>query len=256
MRIGTLVAMAGAAALTAGASGAVSFTGIAYTQNFDSLATSGTANTWTADTTLPGWFARRALPTAGEWAAYRSDNTNTGSIYSFGSGTATERALGSVGSGTPGTITYAVVLQNNTGAALSSFDLSFTGEQWRNGGNASAQSLTVDFKTVGTFVATEVDAATTGYTAVPGATFTSPVVGATAAVLDGNLAANQANISVSGVALTWNPGEFLIVRFTDLNDAGNDHSLAIDNVNFTATPAPGSLALLGLAGLVAGRRKR
>ncbi len=248
-----MVALAG---IASGASAAVSFTGTAYTQNFDSLANSGTANTWTADTTLPGWYARRTLAAAGEWATYRADNTNTGAIYSFGAAASTERAFGSVSSGTPGTITFAVVLQNNTSGILNAFDLSFVGEQWRNGGNTAAQTLAFDYKTVATFVASEVDSAATGYTALPALNFVSPIVGATAAVLDGNLPANQANLSVTGTSVAWNPGEFLILRWTDINDGGNDHSLAIDNVTFNAIPTPGAMALLGLAGLVAGRRKR
>lgn len=248
-----MVAWAGVAS---GASAAVSFTGTTYSQNFDTLANSGTTNTWTADTTLVGWVARRQLPAAVEWAAYRADNTNTGSIYSFGSTGSTERALGSVASGTPGTITFALVLQNNTGGALNAFDLSFVGEQWRNGGNTVAQTLAFGYKTVATFVGADVDAAATGYTAFTGLNFVSPTVGAATATLDGNLATNQASLSAAGVAVTWKAGEYLILRWTDVNDAANDHSLAIDNVSFTAVPTPGAIALFGLAGLVAGRRKR
>lgn len=262
------VATLAVAGLAAGAQAALSFTGVTYTQNFDSLLNTGTANPWAADSTLPGWFARRALPTApAEWAAYRSDNGATGSIYSFGSTGSTERAFGSVSSGTPGTINFALVLQNNTADVMTSFDLSFVGEQWRMGGNTAttipglAQSLTFDFKTVATFAVAEVDSVATGYTALPALDFASPqfttsLAATSAVVLDGNLPANQASLSASSVAVVWNPGEFLILRWTDINSVNNDHSLAIDNLTFNAAPAPGAIALLGIAGLVAGRRKR
>jgi len=83
--------------------------GVPYTQNFNSLANSGTSNPWTNNSTLTGWYATQQN---GTLSAYRADNgsSNTGALYSYGSTGETERALGSVSSGTPGTIYYGVRL--------------------------------------------------------------------------------------------------------------------------------------------------
>jgi hypothetical protein len=112
----TLTALAlGLGAVTSQAT--VSYVGGTYSQNFDSLATSGTSNPFVSNSTLPGWYivngdslyggtgpftlAFPASPVA--TPNYRAGNgsSNTGAIYSFGTGTEPDRALGSVGSGTP-----------------------------------------------------------------------------------------------------------------------------------------------------------
>jgi hypothetical protein len=264
MKKHAMLAIVTVAGLAMGANAAISYTGTTYTQNFDSLLNTGTANAWAQDSTVPGWVARRAAG-GPDYATYRADNgaSNAGAIYSYGATGGTERAFGSVESAGTGTTTFAVILQNTTANVLNAFDLSFVGEQWRMAGSSAAttpslaQTLVFDYKTVVAFALTEVDVAATGYTALPALNFTTPQFGPTTAVaLDGNLPANQANLSATGVAITWNPGEFLILRWTDLNDVNNDHALAIDNVTFNAVPAPGAMALLGIAGLVAGRRKR
>src|SRR6185295_6537758 len=120
--------------------GGISLTtlGTPYTQNFDTLATSGTANAWTDDSTIPGWFAQFSLQPSNP-TTYRADtgSGNAGAIYSFGVAGVnplTERAFGSIASGTPGDIYYAVKLVNNTGSTITSLSISYTGEQWRAGG--------------------------------------------------------------------------------------------------------------------------
>src|SRR5713226_3742902 len=76
--------------------------GTPITQNFDTLAPSGTANAWTDDTTLPGWYSQFGLQPANP-TTYRADSGTgtTGAIYSYGTGANTDRAFGSVSSGTP-----------------------------------------------------------------------------------------------------------------------------------------------------------
>ena len=72
--------------------------------------------------------------------------SNTGALYSFGvDGTnpITDRALGSVASGGTLTVFHAARLTNNTGGTIDSLDISYAGEQWRNGGNPAAQTLDI-----------------------------------------------------------------------------------------------------------------
>ena len=59
---------------------------------------------------------------------------------------ATDRALGSVASSGTGTVFHAARLTNNTGGTITSLDISYVGEQWRNGGNAAAYTLTFQYQ--------------------------------------------------------------------------------------------------------------
>jgi hypothetical protein len=236
---------------------AVSITGTqTYTQSFDTLATSGASNPWTNDSTLAGWSLFNS--TGAAITAYGGDNgaSNAGNFWSYGSTASPDRALGSLGSGgtyfgSPATGAVAgylaVALTNNTGAALDAFNVQFDGEQWRNGGNTSAQTMVIQYGFGNTFgsVAT--------WTA-PGAgfTFVSPTVGATAAALDGNAAANRIANLGGTVNTSWANGSTLWVRWIENNDTGNDHGLAIDNFSLSvvAVPEPSTYAML-LAGLAA-----
>src|SRR5215210_3665398 len=98
--------------------GSITAFGTPLTESFDSL--SATANgTWTDNTTIPGWYSSRVAYNVG------NGSSTTGALYSFGTGTATDRALGSVGSGTTGTIYWGVKLTNNTGATITSVNISY-----------------------------------------------------------------------------------------------------------------------------------
>src|SRR5262245_4592250 len=69
--------------------------GTPYAQNFDTLLATGTA-TWTNNTTLPGWYHARTG--TGTTIVANDGLSNAGNLYSYGTGTNTDRALGSIGS--------------------------------------------------------------------------------------------------------------------------------------------------------------
>ena len=110
--------------------------GSPYTQNFDSLGS--VSNAWTDSSTLPGWYASQSIggPTVAGYRAGTGSST-AGALWSFGVAgvnPVTDRALGSVASGTPGNFAYGVRFQNDTAQAITNITISYTGEQWRNGG--------------------------------------------------------------------------------------------------------------------------
>ena len=227
------------AALPASAQVSLTTLDVASTQNFDSLPTTGSV-TWVDNSTISGWYLARSGTPAPPFAVAASSGTSTsGSFFSYGTGTAAERALGSQGSN--GTLDqfYGVRLQNNTGSTITSIEVAYVGEQWRNGGNAAVQSLAFSY-VVGASPLT--DLTSTG-TSVASLNFASPVTGTTAAALDGNAAANRAAISATISGLSIPVGGEIMLRWKDINDAGNDHGLAIDDVSVTphgagaATPA-------------------
>jgi uncharacterized protein len=218
--------------------------GSPITQNFNTLATSGTSNAWADDSTLPGWYAQfTATPT--NPTTYRADSggSNTGAIYSWGvlgTNALDERAFGSVASGTPGDIYYAIKLENNTGSTITSLDVSYIGEQWRQGGCSPtpctplAQKLDFQYQVANAGIITDANTPTTNWLDHDALDFTSPQIGtSTAAAIDGNAAANRTALS-STINVTVNIGQEIWLRWKDINDAGNDHGLAIDD--FSVTP--------------------
>ena len=141
--------------------GSITALGVPLTENFDTLASAGTNITWTDNSTIPGWYSTRATYNSG------TGSSNTGALYSFGvAGTnpVTDRALGSVASGGTGTVFQAARLTNNTGATIASLDISYVGEQWRNGGNTAAHTLTFQYQVANAGVITGANAPATGWT--------------------------------------------------------------------------------------------
>jgi hypothetical protein len=123
----------------------------------------------------------------------------------------------------------AVGFTNATGGTISTVDVEYDGEQWRNGGNTSTQTMVMEYGLGATFGTV---ATWTG----TGFNFTSPTVGATAAALDGNAAANRlADIGGTISSLSWGVGQVLWFRWIENNDSGNDHGLAVDNFDLAAT---------------------
>lgn len=215
--------------------------GSPYTQNFDTLANTGTSNPWSDNATLEGWYATRQ--TGGAFTAYRADNGagNTGALYSFGSTSSSERALGSIASGTPGNIAFGVRLRNDTGATITDLVVSYTGEQWRNGNNTAQHRLDVAYQT-GTNLTNPLAGT---WTDVDVLDFTGPITGSTATALDGNAAANRVAIAATIVlnpALA--PGQEVMLRWFDPNDASNDHGLAIDDLTITANSSAGNAPIV------------
>ena len=220
------------------ASAQILISGGTYTQNFDTLSTNTTSSTWTDNTTLPGWYASRTLPVGTTNVTTYiggAGASTTGALYSFGPTNVQERALGSLASGTPGNFAYGVRISNDTGTPQA-LRVSYTGEQWRNGGNTAAQKLEFSYQ-VGTGLTSSDATNSQIWTAVTALDFVSPFVGATAAASDGNASTNQtvfSNVLISGIALT--PGQEIFLRWYDYNDPGSDHGLAIDNLTITFIP--------------------
>jgi hypothetical protein len=221
----------------------VSYTGGVYGQNFNTLAgtTNNTANlTWTDNSTLPGWYANKTTfsvtdgtlgGSASAFSPTAAANTNNVGLFSFGTASSSDRALGSratsaVSGNNP--VLYGVRLVNNTTQTLTSFTVTYTGEQWFKSGKTTADTLLMDYQ-IG---ASSISAGT--WTAATGATFTSPINTSTAATVAGNTAANRKGIAVKVTGVSWAPGTELWIRFRDTDDTGDEQGLAVDDFYFFA----------------------
>lgn len=244
------------------AGGAVvySTSGSDYVQNFSSLSTStNTAQTWTDDSTLTGWYTYASATSAAfptytpQWQTgisgsvlYHARNTEESVRSFFGART---------GSGV-GNATIGLQLTNDTGQTLNSFDLSFIASQFYK--TVAAQQMQVSFSTDATSL-------TTGtWTLLPALTYTAPYTTVNAQVSSAEEIASRATLSVSGQAVDWADGSDLWIRFVSYRDLSGSYTgasavLAINDVSFTAVPEPSTMALMaGFAalGLILLRRRR
>jgi predicted extracellular nuclease len=210
------------------------------TQDFNTLPSSGSV-TWTNNSTLTGWYHARTG--TGTTLVASDGSSNAGNLYSFGTGTNTDRALGSIGSGNVavGNLFWGILLTNNTGSTITTVDVTYTGEQWRNSA-AAAQTVSFSYL-VGTGLTGSLAEFQSAGTNVASLDFTSPITGGTAGALDGNLAANRTLRTFTITGLSVANGDDILLRWSDPDHTGNDHGLAIDDFSVTvdggtATPTP------------------
>ena len=205
------------------ASGTISLTavGTAYTQDFNTLANTGTAST------LPvGWAFSESLANANATYTAGTGSSTAGDTYSFGSTGSTDRAFGTLQSGTL-LSTIGASFTNNTGNTITSVAIAYTGEQWRCGTTGRGADR-LDFQ-----YSTDATTLTTGtWTGVATLSFSSPNV-ATVAALDGNAAANRTAISGTISGLTIPNGATFWIRWSDFNASGSDDGLAVDDFSLT-----------------------
>ena len=208
-----------------------------YTQDFNAL----TSGAWANGSTLSGWYARTDATASIATYGANTGSTTTAGLYAFGvAGTnpLTDRALGYApsngytgGSGVgKGYVGWR--LKNNTGSPITALTVTWTGEQWRKD-NAASQSLVLGYQQGATV--TDLIAGT--WTSAS-STFTSPNPG-TGGLLDGNAALNRSVGLIANITVSIPAGEEIMLRWEDLNDAGNDHFLAIDDVTVNATVSGG-----------------
>ncbi len=251
-------------ALAASGHAQISYTGGSYTQNFDTLPASGTfplagVGPFALDgapigaSGLAGWsLAKYAGTGANAIFLVGTGTNNAGGVYSFGPAATPERALGSLGSGGVAS-RFGVALTNNTGATVTQFTLSYTGEQWRRG-SAAANQLTFAYALGAT------DLNTGAFTAVPALDFTAPNTTGSGVAIDGNASGNRTAVSAMVTGVAWEPGQTLVLRWSDVDDSGSDDGIAIDDLTFSTTasllpavavttPANGAVNILGSSSL-------
>lgn len=191
----------------------------AYSQNFNTLANSG-SGTWTDNSTITGWYSNQTTCDA------NTGTTTTANMYSFGTTSNSDRALGSVASSSNSIIKYGVRIQNNTGQTVDRIYLQFTGEQWRHGTNSPGiQSMQVTYSQS----SSSFNGVISGGLSLTNIAFWSPQYGGSGTALDGNLDSNRLIIAaVLNIGLL--NGEELFIQWEDTDDSGFDHALAIDDV--------------------------
>ena len=217
--------------------------GAPYTQNFNGLPSTGTfilsglgsflvSECPIGATNAAGWQFGKDPGVAGGTGpkslfAVNNGSGTGGSAYSYGATSDPDRALGSLASGTA-ISSLGLAIVNNTGVALNTVTISYTGEQWRNGGSGNVNTLAFTYSLNGTniFSGTHIP--------VTDLNFNSQAVGGAAAALDGN--ANNLVVTKTFILNdNWLPGATLILKWRDTDDAGSEDGLAIDDFSFSAS---------------------
>lgn len=218
----------------------VSITSMAtpYTQNFDGLS-NDTVFTNTHAMTLTGWaiFEKGTGTAADQLYKVSRGTNNNGETYSYGDTLATDRALGSLASAS-NLPSYGIGFQNNTGASITNFNVSYHGEQWRSGDTtaASLDSLVFEYSTT----ATGINDTTATWNPVYSLMLnTINLTTVTVGALDGNAAGNTNTVTGSFSVLVAN-GSKIYFRWRDINKVASDDGLAIDDlsVSFSSSGNP------------------
>lgn len=219
----------------------VPFSGGAYSQAFNSLASSGSPG-WSDNMTLLGWYAEKtgSPPAPSEFTTYtpNAGALATGTLYSYGTGTSSERALGCLVSASgSGNIAYGVRFLNDTAQTVTDIAISYTGEQWR-ANNTASQTLAFAYR-IGSSI-TDPDVQNFNvWTAVSALNFTSPI-NTTVGALNGNDPLNHhvfTSVPLTGVQVP--PGREIFFRwYATKVSSGSSHGFAIDDLTITfAGPA-------------------
>ena len=183
------------------------------------------------------------------------EGSHTGSgLYNFGEGNpavksknSTYRSLGSLTDASNRSIMYGVLIENNTGAPITSLDVNYTGKVWRIGSAATAvdtlafsyvvltmpatiRQLRDRTKFLGDIRARNVPALDF-YTP---STLTAATSGTVASPVTGEDPANQTHLTAT-IPVTIQPGQVVMLRWTDTDEDGADQALSIDDIVIKAT---------------------
>ncbi|MBC9034690.1 PEPxxWA-CTERM sorting domain-containing protein [Sphingomonas sp. JC676] len=230
-----------------------------YTQDFNGLAASGTSSALPA-----GWaLSEQGTSTVGKDNLYAAGtgSSNQGNTYSFGSAGSSDRALGTLTSGTATPLQFGAFFTNNLGGTIESISLEFFGEQWRLS-NGAGDKLSFEYSTDATALS---NGTWTMFSALDFAAILSNGTSAGAA-LNGNLAANRKDIFAMITGLSIAQGGSFAFRWTDLDVGASDQGLGVDDLTLTAglqtpptspVPEPAAWAMMiGGFGLAGGALRR
>ncbi|MGC9453177.1 MAG: hypothetical protein ACP5I4_17225 [Oceanipulchritudo sp.] len=231
----------GATALTLTATAQVSITGTGtpYIQDFSSLSTdTNVAQAWADNSTLPGWYLLGSNSgTPADYTPQWESGINASVFYHARNTTDTETSFigARTGSGI-GNASYGLRMVNNTGATLTSFDLTFTASQFYKTG--VAQQMRVYYSTNATSLATGT------WSEITEAAYIAPYTTGNATVSAAEELAAREIISISGAVAAIAPAGDIWIKWVSYRDQpGGGYTagsavLAVTNVSVTFSDAP------------------
>lgn len=228
---------------------AVRMTGVSgvYTQDFNTLAQSGQDIHWdNAVTPLPAWYA---YASSQEVTSYRTGpgSGTVGGIYSFGAAGSADRSLGTLAA-SGNTMRFGAAFTNETGMTVTNLAVRFKCAQWRVGASMVTNTLVFDF-----CVTNQVLPLHQGVWRRSNALcYDSPLVTNSTLTAGAVASPEKAELSTD-ITRPIPPGGVVMLRWSDVDDAGGDHGFGIDDVvvAWSAGAAPDAIPV-GRAGMVEG----
>ena len=255
----TLMAAGTCAMIAASAANAaVSISSIgSYTQNFAGFGASSSASMptdWTTTTTSFQGFTNNGTGVTINNAGATGSIT-AGGLFGWGYSSGSPAVIGNStlafqGSGTVTSSPVTVSFTNNTGYNISDLSLGFDVYQWRQQtGRASTLILSsTGVSGLNAYTYTSAAAATGS----AGRAFNSS---GPASVPSGFAANGSFSQSLTGLTIANGASFSFTFTYNRGTGSGSAQGIALDNFALTYAPAPGAVALIGLAGLVARRRR-
>lgn len=194
---------------------------VQYQQDFNTLSTTSPSSILPA-----GWFlieTGTGTLANGQYGV-STGSSNSGDAYSFGLAGSTERALGSLRSGSVLPLIGAG-FTNTSGSVITALQISYRGEQWRLG--AVRANDRMDFQI--SFDATSINNGT--WTHVDELDFIAPVNSGTVGLLNGNTNSSLVAFEIPGLSIA--NGQTFFIRWTDFDASGADDGLAVDDFSLT-----------------------
>lgn len=194
-----------------------------YYQSFNSLTFAGGPSN-----ILPlGWHIYES---SGDGCYLVSDGTNvSGDIYSFGTESSSERALGSLMTGSK-TYSIGAEFTNSTGAVIDNLIIEYTGEQWSI--NFSGRHDLMSFKY--SLDATSLNSGT--WTAFSALDFIGPIGNASQhGALNGNAEENRVEVYAVLPNVNLQPGSKIWIKWVDMPATFTDDGLSIDDFSLQAS---------------------
>lgn len=226
----TAIAFAG----TAAAQISITALNVPHSQNFDGMGDTDFGLVDDITGPLFGFYAFRAVGNTSPNTVFADSGAEIfAGFRNYGSPSTSERALGMLPGPATGGMRIGLRIANNSGGPISSLEISYTGEQWHDGGNGVPQTLAFAYRK--DVSVNEVNTGT--YTPVPALSFITPTVGVGPTALDGNSLANRTFRSAT-VVVNLAAGQEIMLRWEGLDVAGGDHGLAIDNLTVTGRGGP------------------
>ena len=201
----------------------VKLVGSTYTENFNTLAKTGTSNVLP-----PGWLLEESGTNANGLYTASNGMANSGDTYSFGMIDEEDRSLGCLQSGSliPA---FGVGFTNTTNAAFSALKITYIGEQWRLGAINRPDRL--DFQ-----ISTDATNLSNGtWKDIDSLDLIAPVSSGTVGPINGNGPTNKISISFLITGLNIESGKTFYFRWRDFNATGADDGLGLDDFKLEVT---------------------
>jgi hypothetical protein len=199
---------------------------LTYLQDFNTLDTTSVSSS-----NLPaGWeiFEYGTGAAANNGYKGNSGTSATGDVYSYGSPSSTDRALGSL-STSGNRACYGATFQNSTGVTITSIAIHYRGEQWRRG-TSTSDTLLFRYSYTAQNIA---DTLSSKWAAYNNLTLTTIYSGTpTSSALDGNTTGKYITISDT-LQVSIPPGDSFLIEWLDKDATGSDEGLAIDDLSMT-----------------------